>query len=74
MSSGFGFEQKVVLRRDEEIQAAIPACIGCQRKHPEMGILPLYIGVEVRINFDGGIDGFFVSKLWDATLFEQYGQ
>ena len=72
--SGFGFEQKVVLRRDEEIQAAIPACIRYQRKHPEMGILPLYIRDEVRIDFDGGNDGFFVSKHWNATLFKQYGQ
>ena len=72
--SGFGFEQKVVLRRDEEIQAAIPACISYQRKHPEMRILPLYIGDEVGIDFDGGNDGFFVSKHRDATLFEQYGK
>lgn len=72
--SGFGFEQQVVLRRDKKIQAAIPACISYQRKHPEMGILPLYIGDEVGINFDGGNDVFFVSKHWDATLFEQYGQ
>ena len=54
VSSGFGFEQQVVLWRDEKIQAAIPACISCQWKHPEMGILPLYIGDEVRIDFDGG--------------------
>ena len=72
--SGFGFEQKVVLRRDEEIQAAIPACISYQRKHPEMGILPLCIEDEVRIDFYGGNDGFFVSKHWNATLFEQYGK
>lgn len=72
--SGFSFEQKVVLRRDEEIQAAIPACISYQRKHPEMGILPLCIGDEVRIDFYGGNDGFFVSKHWNATLFEQYGK
>ena len=72
--SGFGFEQKVVLRRDEEIQAAIPACISCQWKHPEMRILPLYIRDEVGIDFDGGNDGFFVSKHRGATLFEQYGK
>ena len=74
VSSGFGFEQQVVLWRDEEIQAAIPACISWQWKHPEMGILPLYIGDEVRIDFDGGNDVLFVSKHWDATLFEQYGK
>ena len=74
VSSGFGFEQLVVQRRDEEIQAAIPACISYQRKHPEMGILPLCIGDEVRIDFDGDNDVLFVSKHRDATLFEQYGQ
>ena len=39
-----------------------------------MRILPLYIGDEVGIDFDGGNDGFFVSKHRDATLFEQYGK
>ena len=72
--SGFGFEQQVGLRRDKKIQAAIPACISYQRKHPEMGILPLCIGDEVRIDFDGDNDVLFVSKHWDATLFEQYGK
>ena len=58
--SGFGFEQKVVLRRDEEIQAVISARIGRQRKQPEMGILPLYIGNKIGIDFDGGNNGFCV--------------